>query len=253
MYKEYIMERWRNGENGHSNYQKPKENEIIPTTKNWKEYFLGYQSIAALENEHYAKQYIVSRQIPQSNYGEIYYVEDFKEFIDKIIPDNNHDLPKSDPRIVIPIVNKSNQLIAVQGRALNNPYVRYITIKVKDEPKIFGMNKADLSKKIYILEGPIDSMFLPNAIAMVGADCPLEDLPKNSVFVYDNEPRNREIIKRMENVILAQYPLVVWPESIKHKDINDLVKAGIDPLQIIETNTFKGMEAALKVAMWRKV
>lgn len=253
LHKEYILERWRNGENGHSNYKKPDETTIIPKIKNWREYFLGYQSIEVLEDNHYAKQYILSRQIPKSFLGEIFYVPDFKQFIDKIIPDNHHELPNGDPRIVIPIINRNNQLIAVQGRALNNPHIRYITIKVQDEPKIYGMNRADINKKIYVLEGPIDAMFIPNAIAALGSDFPLDSLPKNTVFVYDNEPRNAQIVRRMENIISLNYPIVIWPESIKHKDINDLIKAGIDPLQVIENNTFRGMEAALKLGMWKKV
>lgn len=253
LYNEYILERWKNGENGRSNYKKPVESQIVKQTRNWREYFLGYQSIKVLDDAHHAKQYIKSRKIPDEHLSNIFFVEDFKEFIDKIIPNNNHELPKGDPRVVIPIINRSNQLIAVQGRALNNPYIRYITIKVQDEPKIYGMNTIDLKKKIYIVEGPIDAMFLPNSIAILGSDCPLDVLPKNVVFVYDNEPRNLQIVRRMEKIISLHYPIVIWPEAVKHKDINDLVKAGIDPLQIIDSNTFKGMEAALKLAMWRKV
>lgn len=253
MYKEYILERWRNGENGHSNYKKPIEKDIIVSNINWRSYFLGYQSLEVLEDSHYAKQYILGRQIPKEFLSEIFYVEDFKEFIDKIVPDNKHDLPESDDRIVIPIINKDKKLVAVQGRALNNPYVRYITIKVLDEHKIYGMNRVDLSKKVYIFEGPFDSMFIPNSIAMSGADCPIDALPKNIIFVYDNEPRNLSIVRRMENIILMGLPIVIWPNHIKEKDINDMVKNGINCQEVIDNNTYKGMEAALKMAMWRKV
>jgi transcription elongation factor Elf1 len=253
LYNEYILERWRNGENGRSNYKKPEENKIIPASKNWKEYFLGYQSIAALENGHYAKTYMESREIPAEHLANLYYAPDFKEFIDKILPGNTHDLPHNDPRVLIPIINRSKQLIAIQGRSLLNPTVRYITIKVRDEPKVFGMNTVDLGKKIYVVEGPFDSMFLENSIAILGSDVSDTDIPKNTVFVYDNEPRNLQIILRMEKVINQNHPIVIWPENVKHKDINDMYRAKVNFKELIESHTYQGMEARLKLAMWRKV
>ena len=124
----------------------------------------------------------------------------------------------------------------------------------ENKPKIYGLNRINPNKKIYIVEGPFDSTFLDNSIAMAGADVSDRTFGwSNCIWVYDNEPRNREIIKRISKSIDRGEKVVIWPNDIKEKDINDMVIAGHDVESLVELNTYQGLEAQVKLTEWKKV
>ena len=159
---------------------------------------------------------------------------------------------EDDPRLVIPFFDKDENLIAAQGRSLRGgDKLRYVTIKVKENaPKIFGLNTWDENKTTYIVEGPIDSLFVENSIAMAGAD--LSTYMKlfvntDVVFIYDNERRNKEIIKKMEGIISDNYKIVIWPTHVVEKDINDMILNDIDVMDIIRSNTYQGLIAKTRI------
>jgi DNA replicative helicase MCM subunit Mcm2 (Cdc46/Mcm family) len=135
--------------------------------------------------------------------------------------------------------------------------MRYITIKViKDAPKIFGLDRVDINKRVYVVEGPIDSLFLYNAIAVAGSNLDSEYLKFNdSIFIMDNERRNKEIIKKMEKIIEEGRTICIWPESVEEKDLNDMILAGYTPKEIqgiIDKNSHKGLDAEISLGEWRK-
>jgi len=154
-----------------------------------------------------------------------------------------YDLSKNEQRLVIPFFDKDKQLITFQGRAFINTQLRYITIKMDEESsKIFGLERLDIKQKFYIVEGPFDSMFLPNCIAMAGSDISFrgnDDIKDamddhKGTIIFDNEPRNKEIIDRMEKVIDKGWNICIWPDSADCKDINDMILSGIIQTRIIE-------------------
>lgn len=217
-------------------------------------------SIESLPEEHYARQYIANRKIPKEFWTSLYYAADFRGYIDQIIPDHGKSL-KSDSRIVIPFYDKKKRLVVIQGRALEaDNKIRYITIKIdEDAPKIYGLDRLDETKKIYIVEGPIDSMFLTNAIAI--ADSNLNQVRKHvnsdmAIFISDNEPRNRDIVRQIDRNIDLGFHVFIWPNSITCKDINDLVLSGISPkdvMRLIDENTFTGIKAKFMLNVWKKI
>jgi hypothetical protein len=142
-------------------------------------------------------------------------------------------------------------VFAAQGRAFGKEIPKYLTLKFDDKPKIFGLDRVDFSRRFYVVEGPIDSLFLDNCLAVAGTDFRL--LPPGDVtIVLDNEPRSIEITKLMERLIHQDYELVIWPDTIKQKDINDMVLADVKDIKTtIDNNTFSGLEAQLKLAVWR--
>ena len=76
------------------------------------------------------------------------------------------------------------------------------------------------------------------------------------IIIFDNEPRNREICKQMDSCIRFYKNIVIWPDSMKHKDINDMIMAGYTKKQIqeiIDDNTFSGVAAQLRFAEWKKI
>jgi len=197
-----------------------------------------------------AKLYLENRKL---NPDKFYYSDKFKEWTNSLCQTFD-STEKDEPRIVIPLFYQ-NTLVGFQGRALGPSKVKYITIMLNDDaPKIYGLDEIQKDKTIYVTEGPFDSTFIPNAIALCGAD---GDLSKwdisNPVWIYDNEPRNSEIVSRISRVIGNGQKVVIWPSTIKEKDINDMVLSGLDVKSVIESNTYSGLEAKLKFTTWKKI
>ena len=257
--KDYSLERYTNGEVGNQNYPKPEIKFDAPIfTK--KKTVINLPSIKELGKEHIATEYCMGRKIPEDTYVNLYYAECFKKFIDEILPDNEKELKENDPRLIIPFFDENGQLIAVQGRTLNNSKIRYITIKLNDETnKIFGLDRVDKNEKVYVTEGPIDSLFLPNGIAT--ADSNLMAAEKaisrdKLVLVFDNEPRNKDLCKIIDKAIENHFAICIWPEMIQEKDINEMIMNGFSQdelVDIIDKNTFVNLRAKMEFIQWKKV
>lgn len=218
--------------------------------------------ISQLNHDHPAKSYIVSRKIPNFFHSQLFFAPKFKAWVNTIIPDKFDLSKKDDSRIIIPFIDDKKHLFGFQGRSLNpDDKIRYITIMIDDYPKAYGLNNVDKSHRIYITEGPIDSMFLKNGIAMAGGDFANDlnrlDIDKElSTIVYDNEPRNKDTIKRIEKSISHGYSVCIWPDHLPYKDINEMILADMTQEQImniIDTNTHKDLEAKLRLSFWKKV
>jgi len=208
-------------------------------------------SLGSLNTEHPAKKYILNRKLPLED---LYWADDFCEYVNSVRPNTFSDSKNNEGRIIIPFTDKEGNCFGFQGRAIHNTNLRYITILLEEKPKVFGLNKLNYEQRIFITEGPFDSLLLRNACAMGGAD--ISDyrhiLGDNIVFVYDNEPRNRQIMSRVEEHIRRGESVVIWPSHIKEKDINDMQLAGLDVQFIVDTNTYSGLTATLKLKEWRK-
>jgi hypothetical protein len=163
-------------------------------------------------------------------------------------------LKYEEERIIIPLYY-NQELIGFQGRTLGSSSIKYITIMLDENaPKIYGLDEIEKNKTVYITEGPFDSTFIPNSIALCGADGDVSKWGINDpVWVYDNEPRNREILSRISRVVEMGQKVVIWPSTIKEKDINEMVLSGLDVQSVIELNTYSGLEAKLKFNTWKKI
>ena len=254
--KEYSLERYKNG--NVTNSPAPNFEDFKAPAPKFKK-SLTIPSIESLPDGHFAKTYVEARQIPQAFYSELYYAEDFKKFVESLNLEKD-TLKENDPRLVIPFYDEDKNLIAFQGRALGESKLRYITIKMNDDNhKVFGLDRIDKEKTIYVVEGPIDSMFLENAIATADANLmsasKLFDRTK-IVLVYDNEPRNKELHKQMEKAIDEHYAVVIWPELITEKDVNEMVlNGGFSPDEIqdfISKSTFVNLRAKMEFINWKK-
>ena len=196
------------------------------------------------------RSYLESRRIDPNKF---YFAEKFKEFVNSLKPTFD-DTNMEESRIIIPLYYEK-QLIGFQGRAIESNPVKYITVMLsEDAPKIYGLDEIQKDKTVYITEGPFDSTFIRNAIAMCGADADISNWGINDpVWIYDNEPRNREILSRISRTIGMGQKVVIWPSSINEKDINDMVLSGLDVQSVIESNTYSGLEAKLKFTTWKKI
>lgn len=217
------------------------------------------KKISQLPVGHPAKVYVEKRGIPSNQHFRLYYVPKFFAWTNSMIPDK-FNLEKGDePRLVMPFFDQKGNMFGYQGRSFDpSAEVRYITIMIRgDFTKVFGLDQVDLDRRVYVVEGPIDSLFLPNCLAMAGADVNVSFLDKEkTVIIFDNEPRNKEIVKRMNKMVENGWTVCFWPESVREKDVNDMIKAGYTTdklISMIESNSCRDLEARLKLGTWSRV
>jgi transcription elongation factor Elf1 len=221
-------------------------------------------SLDRLDPFHQAVQYVRNRKIPNTLYNKLFYTSNFKKWINNNIDSSKfqNNFEDEDERIVIPFYDKNGIDYAYSGRYIgkeNKKTKRYIIIKrEKKSELIYGLDRLDKNKHIYVCEGQFDSMFVDNCLAAAGSS--LGKLIKNNIvddknltFIFDNEPRSQEICKLMKNVIDKNKQIVIWPKDIQHKDINEMVQNSIDVETIIKNNTYSGLSALLKFNEWKKV
>ena len=197
-----------------------------------------------------ARTYLERRKL---NPYKFYYTNQFKSWTNSL-KDVFDDTTKDEPRIIIPLFYQDT-LVGFQGRALGPSKVKYITVMLNDDaPKIYGLDEVQKDKTVYITEGPFDSTFIRNACAMCGADADISNWGiNNPVWIYDNEPRNAEITARISRTIDKGDKVVIWPTTIKEKDINEMILSGLNVQSVIELNTYSGLEAKLKFTTWKKI
>lgn len=212
------------------------------------------KKVSQLSHDHPVKRYITKRQIPPAHHYRLYFVQKFKTWINEIIPDkfDPAKIGKDEARLIIPFLDENGKCFGVSARGFDPNGIRYITIMFDERPKIFGLDKVNFDEPYYIVEGALDSMFLSNAISMNGAEGNGNSANERAIYVFDAEPRNKEIHKRMERVIKNGYKICIWPDNLPGKDINDMYLAGLDVERLIEDHTYKGLQAELKFQAWRK-
>ena len=251
-HKDYIMERYTKGVNGqYASEPEFKFNEPVFRTKG---VLKNLKSISDLSTDHPARKIVERRKIPAEFMSELYLCESFYKFTNNLIPNKFPSLDGDHPRLLIPFRDEEGELFAYQGRAFGNEQPKYLTIKLEEKDKIFGLDRINKIKNVYVVEGPLDSLFVDNCIAVAGAAVPSMDC--DYTIIFDNEPRNKELLKQIEKEIEKGSKVVLWPDHINHKDINDMIIAGYSKEQVQETirnNTFSGAEAKLRFAEWRKI
>lgn len=263
MHKQYTLERFgsrtskRNVDQSAIKYKKIDVEKFSKPTLDYSNPLSILKKISQLATDHPAKKYVAARKIPSYLHGELFYAPKFYKWVNKCVPDKFPNITKDEPRLVIPFIDEKNCLIGFQGRAFGKSKLKYITIMLDEEaPKIYGLHRVNWKKPVIVVEGPIDSMFLINAVAMGGADVARFRPVGGIVYCYDNEPRSKEIVGRIEKKIEEGNSVVIFPNGIEEKDINDMILSGKSRKEvqaIISNNTYKGLSAKAKLSEWRKV
>ena len=245
LHKQYVMEKFKDGfagVKGASAIEEPKFNFEKPV-------FASKVLLPLCSEDNRAREYLEKRRIDPTKF---YYAEKFKEFVNSYKDTFGPDVLE-EPRIVIPLwYNKD--LIGFQGRSLGPSKVKYITIMLCDDaPKIYGLDNIKRDEPVFITEGPFDSTFIRTSIAMCGADADVSKWGISSpVWIYDNEPRSPEICRRIQTAISTQQTVVIWPSNIHEKDINDMVLAGHDVQDVVESNVYSDLKAQLQFNTWKR-
>ena len=242
--KQYAMEKFKEGHTGRNFVVDEPEFKFEPPK------FTPKLNLPKASENADAKKYLEDRKL---NPTKFYYTNKFKAWSNSLKPTFD-DVKYDEPRIIIPLFYRDT-LVGFQGRSLGPSKVKYITVMINDDaPKIYGLDTIRTRTPVYITEGPFDSTFIRNSIAMCGAD---GDVGKwgvsTPVWVYDNEPRSKEITTRISNTIARGDSVVIWPNNVREKDINDMVLAGHDVQNLVESNVYNGLEATLKFNTWKRI
>jgi len=252
LYDEYLLEHYREGHTGKGTAIPTPELPMFTQPVFKSQSSIDLTPVSDLNNSHPAKGYLMGRGILEDKLDRFYYCPNFKEWTNKQ-KQTFEDTSNDDERIIIPLKSKDGDLLGYQGRSMDiHAKMRYITIMLdEDAPKIFGLDGIDEREDVYVTEGPFDSTFLGNSIAMCGSDVDLRGFDYKFIFVFDNEPRNKQIVEKIARAAEQGYPVVIWPSNIHQKDINDMVNAGINVENVIKSNIYSGLEAQLKLTSWK--
>ena len=253
MYDEYILERYK-----HSAPATPKPKFDFKPIFEETNLLDDLKKISELEDKHPAKQSVIKRKIPSEFFDKLYFCDRFGKLVNKIKP-KTYNTKTDHPRLIIPFYDTTGKLFAFQGRAFGKEQPKYLTIKLdENKQKVYGLERINFQRHIYITEGPIDSLFVDNCLAAAGADLILKNKISSDqiTYIFDNEPRNKEIVKRMYSVVEKDYNIVIWPSEIQSKDVNDMILSGLTKAEvsnIIHNNTYNKLSALTKLNYWKKI
>ena len=248
LHKQYTMEKFKEGFAGGSGFivKEPEFDKIIN-----KPVFKKKLDLPKASEVKIAKEYLEKRKLDATKF---YFAAKFKEWTNTQ-KQTFDTIGRDESRIIIPMYDEDKTLIGFQGRSLGPNSVKYITVMInEDAPKIYGLDQIDNEKPIYIIEGPFDATLVQNAVAMCGSDLDIRSFGwSDCIYVYDNEPRNREIVNRIAKTIDRGDKVVIWPTTIEEKDINDMVLGGQNIMSVLESNTYSGLQAKVKFNNWKKI
>lgn len=261
LYDQYVLERYTEGLPANKPHQKAEDvfKMSAPVFKPKEEKLLDkiLDRLDTLPSDNEAVQFCLNRKISKQVFNRLYYIDDIRK-IEQLSEKYKDKLTTSEPRLVIPFLDQAGKLIGVTCRGLRNESLRYLTIKINEDiPFVFGLDKIDINKLVYAVEGPLDSLFVDNSIAVGGtAFSKLDSLGISKdklVVVLDNQPRNREVVKLIDRAIESGHKVVIWPHNVLEKDINDMILSGKNINKILKDNTYVGLEAKLKFIAWKRV
>ena len=246
LHKQYTLEKFKEGHAGGRNFvvEEPKFDFTKPV-------FKSKLDLPKASEVPMAKEYLTKRKLDPNKF---YFAQKFQEWTNKQ-KQTFDNIVRDECRIVIPLYDTNSELIGFQGRSLGPNSIKYITVMLNDnKPKIYGLEKINEREPIFIVEGPFDSTFVENSIAMCGSDVDIRTYNwSDYIWVFDNEPRNREINNRVSKIIDRGDKVVIWPNHIKQKDINDMVLSNIDVMSVLKSNTYSGLKAKVKFNNWKKI
>ena len=211
-----------------------------------------YTKVSELDHDHPCYIYCAKREIPRKHYSKLYYIDDFSPV------EKHFELKmkgKVENRLGIPFFDKYKNLSGVTCRAIDENPFRYYTAKFSPFPLLYGIDRVNEDETIYVVEGPLDSLFISNAIAVGSSDLTRIEkqyTPNQCVLIYDNQPRNKEIRQEMIKAWEKDFPVVVWPKKINEKDINEMTMNGHDVESLIQENTYTGTSLFLEISRWSK-
>lgn len=262
LYREYIMEKRKEESFG---LDTKKFEPVMPSEKIKAKLVVIPQldfcvRLDTLPKNHPIIKYVMGRKIPESVWNRLFFTSEWQKLVNQT--KHTFDNPRPEYRLVIPFYNTKNEIESYQGRALSpNAKQKYMTIKAcEDASKIYGTKWVDPTKPVCVFEGPIDSMFIPNSIAIAGGSLDLDKVPyaDQRIWVLDNEPRHPDTIKRMTKLIESGEKVLFWDNAPwASKDVNEMIKEDGATPELVEeyimNNYEQGMMAKVRMLKYCKI
>lgn len=231
------------------------------------EWFKLLTPLDGLPKDHKTVQYALKRNLG-NHLDKLFFIDDFSK-LQSICPERNMDFAKNDSNRMILVCRSFEGVpFGVIGRSiLPDEPLRYLNLKSSEweGPLCYGLDRVDSSKETVVLEGAIDSLHLPNAIAVNSSALAnvsyyfySPNSMDNFIFFFDQQPRNREICGLIENAIDRNLSVVLLPEHVreklKAKDVDEMVRS-ITPEEIMELfrkHCVHGATAVLVFKIWKR-
>jgi hypothetical protein len=189
----------------------------------------------------------------------IYYADKFTDWVNTFQSDKFSGNIEDEQRIVLPFISSEDSaFFGCSARTILNKEPRYYTISLEhdgDYPRLYGYERVDTTREYCLVEGPIDSLFIDNCAAMNKLKVNLKTIrnKEKCIIALDNQPRHKDVVKAMTNLVENGFKICIWPEDNPYKDINLMIKAGLDANKIIYNNVYSGLSAKLKLANWSRI
>lgn len=260
VYDEYVLENYQNTvARSRTAHSKPKFDFKSP---DFKKSILDelMEPVSGLSPDHECVKYCDSRKIPNSVHHLLYYCSNIKK-LEQLSEKYKDKMTSEEARLVLPVFNERGQITGCIARAIQDHPIKYLNVRLNEDlHMIYGMERVEKNKRVFVVEGPIDSLFLPNAIAVNTSALWIAEkaLPfSEKTYISDNQPRNREIVKLMGKFQKQGMRCFVWPSNLtEFKDVNDLILGGWSSekiVELVEKNSFRDLELMVKIEQWRKV
>lgn len=261
VYKEYRMEVFKETKGMRIRDVPKKVHQNPVTLPLYESLFDGLmENIKNLPDDHKAVKLLTERMIPKDRWSDLYYLDDMRK-CGQLNPKMRKKLENiTEDRLVIPYRDRRGHVIGITCRSFDpDAYLRYLAIPInEDAPQVFGYNRLDLTKWVWVVEGAFDSMFIPNCVAVGGSNLKVVNrilAQQRKGLIFDCEPRNKDICKLINQAIKLNYTVVLLPDT-GYKDINAMVQGGITPdkiMAMIKDNTYQGLQAKMRFQQWKKV
>lgn len=180
-------------------------------------------------------------------------------------------------RIVIPFYDENDKILFYQSRAFggnlddNLENVKYLS-KKNAQKSIFNLNNIkDEINEIFLFEGPIDSCFIENGVAVGGINPSSEKnftelqesqlecfkLTHDFIWMLDSQWLDEAAYEKTIKLLEKGEKVFIWPEKLgrKYKDFNELcVSNGFDyiPRKFVLENILSGENSLLKYKLIMK-
>lgn len=276
LFREYKLEKFRQSSSSRSPTATPPANltssrqvALVANTRNVLRDCYPLDSVPS--DLRCVREYAERRRIPDSFFNkELFAARSINE-IAKYLPGYRDTSFPNFCVLVIPFLRRDGSFNFLQCRSLDSDCPsnhRFVTLDLgEDSPKLWGDFRANYLRPIYVLEGPIDAMFIENGVALAGAthtqalsflrqrqseDSASAPSPRNICFCYDNDYRdNPDILRQIHRRADEGHGVVLYDKRFVFKDINDAVKAGWSVAEVngyVRERTFFGLAAKLELS-----
>ena len=257
LYQQYVLDKFGSKQDNRKAPTLPDMKVDVSKYEQTSDILSQIPTIDDLPAGHPARVYVANRKIPEAFWSVLRYAPKYIHWASKHCDKFNVDKGTKDhPRLIIPWFSAPNHLTAYSARSFGEPDPRYYTIPIEEEKGFFGLDRLDFNKRIFVIEGAIDALFLPNSIAVgTSALWKFEADGNDVVYIPDRDVRNKEVMKVVSKMIEQNKQVCMLPDNLPGKDLNDFVMNGLtqdEIVDIINSNTYKGLEAKLQFMNWCK-